>query len=101
MLAYLGVQVGLPLLQLAKPRPARFGWQMYSAVRPVDVFIVDASGARYAIAPHRLDVFRGDLDPLVAITPALCASPDVIRVVTVDQASGVERIRDCGRGDLP
>ncbi|HVL11170.1 MAG TPA: hypothetical protein VM529_01305 [Gemmata sp.] len=37
----LGVMVGVPLARLAGPKPARFGWHMYSAGRPMpDVWVV-------------------------------------------------------------
>ncbi|HVS65983.1 MAG TPA: hypothetical protein VMT85_21050 [Thermoanaerobaculia bacterium] len=94
-IAYLLVQIGLPLFQLARPRPARFGWQMYSAVRPVDIFFVDRAGERRAIDGALLDLVRADLDALDAIAPELCANPAVVRVVEVERSTGAERSWSC------
>jgi hypothetical protein len=49
--AFLLVQLAVPAYMLTQPRPARFGWQMYSGVRIAGVYLVeDATG--------RLDTVR-------------------------------------------
>lgn len=37
-LLLLAIMIGLPVWNFSKPRPTRFGWQMYSGVRPVPQF---------------------------------------------------------------
>jgi hypothetical protein len=95
VVAYLVIQVGVPLVQLGADRPARFGWQMYSAVHPVDVVVVDHGGRRRTLDAELVDLVRSDLDPLVAIAPELCANPVVARVLTVDRSTGEEKGISC------
>jgi len=85
--------VGIPVLATQAPRPARFGWQMYSTVSEVpEVWTEDASGARTWI-----DVmpFMGDGRAEIIWGPhlvdALCSSGDVHAVV-VRERDAEERV---------
>ncbi len=67
---FLAVQLILPLFVLWGPRPSRFGWQMYSAVRPMprfEVSIADGSTHEVEVARHvvraRAEVPYGTLLP--------------------------------------
>ena len=81
--AFLTLQIGIPLAQLRQPRPARFGWQMFSGVREQPrVWTIRADGSsqpvdllRYSGNP------RGDLDYEKYLVPHLCRhEPSVLTV---------------------
>lgn len=63
LLAFLAVQLAIPITRLSSERGERFGWQMYSAVKPAPDFeVISAGGERaaidlddYVVSP-RLDV---------------------------------------------
>jgi len=72
---FLALQALVPLAQLLwAPRPARFGWQMFSVSAPPPDFAIvraDGSSAPIAIEPY-VSSFRGDV-PLAQFLPAhLC-----------------------------
>jgi hypothetical protein len=72
---YLVVQVAVPLWQLTRPRPARFGWQMYAGHAQASVFIAvgrDGSETRVPLDEYILRP-RDDLDLLRYLPPAICA----------------------------
>ena len=81
---FLAAQVLIPLAQLVwSPRPARFGWQMYSVISAAPRFeLVMSDGATKPvdITPY-VTSLRGDV-PLGHFLPAhLCALfPDVVAV---------------------
>lgn len=78
--AWLGVgfvvaQVCICLVQLSKPRPARFGWQMYSGMGgAVQYHVVDANGRDHGIdLQHYVAFPRYELDgEEQAVTPLVC-----------------------------
>jgi hypothetical protein len=76
-LAYLLVQLAVPAYMLTQPRPARFGWQMYSAVR-ADVVggafhIEDARGGLTPVDRSRhVARARLEVDYLEVLPPYLC-----------------------------
>jgi hypothetical protein len=75
--AFLLVQLAVPAYMLTQPRPARFGWQMYSAVRPDVVggafHIEDARGEASPVV-RSLHVARArlEVDYLEVLPPYLC-----------------------------
>jgi len=81
--AFLAVQVVVPTFGLLGPRPARFGWQMYS--------IADAAPRAWAEARDgsltsldltgRLAVLRADTRDASAIGTALCTGSPYAAVV--------------------
>jgi hypothetical protein len=72
------------LLQLAKPRPARFGWQMYSGYKnPLQYRVVRRDGTSTLVSLDRYVANpRYELDELERIVPPLiCArEPDAVAV---------------------
>jgi hypothetical protein len=85
--SFILVQVAVPLFQLTQPRPARFGWQMYSTIR------ADALGESYHIedaggelTPVELSahvaVARTEIDYRTVLPPYLCeVTPGAVAVV--------------------
>jgi hypothetical protein len=97
MAAFLAVQIAVPLVRLWAPRPARFGWHMYSSVRSQPRFAtVSVDGSVTAVrSADFLGNPRGDLDLAGDRVPAhLCAITPDIRAVRVE-AKGVLRDRPC------
>jgi len=66
-LLFLALQVGVPLVRLLGPRPARFGWQMYAATTPLPTLVgVRADGGRDTLPVGDYFAFlRSDLAPSV------------------------------------
>jgi hypothetical protein len=84
-LSYLGIQLAVPALMLASPRPARFGWQMFSARVSFPRFLLLMSdGSR--VAPD-LNTYvartRGDMDLGRTLPPYLCRVVPGVRAVEV------------------
>ena len=80
---YLIVQVGLPVYRLWAPRPARFGWQMFSASAfPVRVWLLRRDGSEEPLAPDAyVGNARGDLDYERFVLPHICKMrPDAVSV---------------------
>jgi hypothetical protein len=97
----LALQIGVPLRQLFRPRPARFGWQMFSVRPPPPIVIVLREGsARDTL--HVDDYFafrRGDLNPSYVehLAPHLCAViPDAQGIVLHRRAAAPAEIHRCG-----
>jgi len=71
----LAVQVGVPAWQMRKPRPVRFGWQMYAGIaEPFSFTAVRAGGERedVRIADY-LANHRGDIAVSSVLPPEICA----------------------------
>jgi hypothetical protein len=79
---FLVVQVAVPLWQLTRPRPARFGWQMYAGSAQAVEFT--AIGRDGVTTPAPLDQYiirpRDDLDLLRYVPPAICARTGAVAV---------------------
>lgn len=81
------IQVGVPVATLASPRPARFGWHMYSAVRGLPEVAVrmrtgDVEPVDVAALLARP---RGEIHYADAITRHLCAGrADVASVIVTE-----------------
>jgi hypothetical protein len=75
--AFILAQLTIPLFQLTQPRPARFGWQMYSTV-PVGslggVFVVDwgAGGVDTVKVADHVARVRPEMDYRRLLPPYLC-----------------------------
>jgi hypothetical protein len=94
-LSIAAVQVAIPVRATFEPRPARFGWQMYSTVSPVpEVWTEDAAGTRVGvdIAPLMGDP-RAEILWAEPLADALCRQPDVSAVVVLER--DVERRFPC------
>jgi hypothetical protein len=92
---FLAIQLAVPIVQLVwAPRPARFGWQMYSvtsAAPRFDLVLRDGTSQPVAIEPYVASV-RGDV-PLARFLPRhLCGlfpHAAAVRYHLVDGSSGV------------
>lgn len=85
--------VAIPVVATQQPRPARYGWQMYSTVSTVpEVWTEDESGAQ---RHEDITRFMGDGRAEIVwgsfLAGALCAE-DGIRAVVVDERGARERI---------
>lgn len=86
----LAVQLGIPVVQVAAERPARFGWQMFSGVRAPVLFTVERTDGTvdtvatesYVIKP------RYEADPVPALPRHICRSAPTAEVVRVHEADG-------------
>jgi hypothetical protein len=74
-IVFLAAQVLIPLAQLAwSPRPARFGWQMYSVVSAAprfELLMHDGAKKPLDITPY-VTSMRGDVPLGRALPPHLC-----------------------------
>ena len=71
--AYLAVQIALPVYHLFRPRPTRFGWQMFSAASvPSHVWIVSGDQLEEISAQAYIGYFRADLEWERYALPHLC-----------------------------
>jgi hypothetical protein len=82
--AFLAIQIAVPLVQLAwSPRPARFGWQMYSVVSATPHFelIMRDGAAKPLDITAYVTSLRGDVPLARFLPPHLCMLfPDAIAV---------------------
>lgn len=82
VVAFMVIQLAVPILALTQPRPARFGWQMYTAVASLPEVKLESADGR--IAPVDLTdlVARGraDADFSVALAEHVCATTDAAAV---------------------
>ena len=88
-LAYLLIQIGVPIVQFESDTPARGGWQMFSDRRPAPEFVVVMTdGTEEAIALSDFVAFpRADL-PLETTLPAhLCRVVSGAEAVVINQAA--------------
>lgn len=70
---YLAVQIALPVYHLFRPRPTRFGWQMFSAASvPSHVWIVSGDQLEEISAQAYIGYFRADLEWERYALPHLC-----------------------------
>jgi hypothetical protein len=72
---YLLVQIGVPLARLRAPRPARFGWQMFSAVNQqrARFTLVMRDGTKQPVnLSQYVALSRGELELEKALPPHLC-----------------------------
>lgn len=97
-LLFLLIQAGVPLVQLWAPRPARFGWQMYSARQQRARFsLVKRDGT---VQPVNLGRYvaqsRGEVDLEKALPPHLCrVVPDLASVQIAAPDSKQPRVFKC------
>ena len=81
--SYLAIQIGIPLRQLQAPRPARFGWQMYSALNTPRLYTsvrADGSTERIDIGQY-VSQLRAEADFARALPSAICDKhPEAIEV---------------------
>jgi len=82
MIAFIVIQLAVPILALAEPRPARFGWQMYTAVPSLPrVTVEDAEGRTQSVEVTDLVAReRADANFSAALIDHLCETADVVAV---------------------
>ena len=83
IIAFVVVQLAVPAIALFGPRPARFAWQMYSALPPVpQAWVVNADGSETAVDLSSLfAVQRAEIDYVSVLRAGLC------------EATGADRVR--------
>ena len=95
---FLLIQTAVPLVQLWAPRPARFGWQMFSAKQQRARFsLVLHDGT---VQPAKLDLYvaqsRGEVDLEEALPPHLCrVVPDLAAVQITAPDAKQPRLYKC------
>jgi hypothetical protein len=74
IVAFLALQLAVPAVALFGPRPARFAWQMYSALPDVPkAFAVEADGTEHPVDLQRLfAVQRAEIDYASVLRTGLC-----------------------------
>lgn len=96
MVAVIGLQVALPAIALVNDPPARFGFQMYSALGGVSLEAVDAAGKPVDVDLESIvaGTLRPEFDWTGVLPERICqATPDAVQV-TVEQ-DGVRRDVRC------
>lgn len=90
-------QVVLPLLLLGRPRPAPFGWQMYSAAPPVvELTLVLEGGELRPVAKAAwVARERHELDLAELLPPHLCRAMEGVRAVLVHRPGHGDRRFEC------
>jgi hypothetical protein len=95
---FVTLQVAVPLVKLASPRPARFGWHMWSARwRPATFVVVMRDGTkRPADLARHVGRGRGEMELAAALPPHLCRVVPEAAAVEV-RSSGLEapRVHAC------
>lgn len=87
--AFLAIQIIVPVVKLASPRPARFGWHMWTARKGNPQFIlVMKNGTTHPVSLSTyLGLSRGELDIREAMSAHLCrVVPEVasVQIKTLD-----------------
>jgi hypothetical protein len=68
------VQIAVPTVMLFEPRPAAFGWQMYSAARSLpDVVVIEADGSERVVdLTDHLAEPRAEIDYAARLAEQAC-----------------------------
>lgn len=95
---FLLIQTGVPLFRLGSPRPARFGWQMFSARQQFARFSLVLRDGR--IRPVDLGLYvaqsRGEVNLETVLPLHLCrVVPDVASVQITAPNSSQPRVHKC------
>jgi hypothetical protein len=97
-LLFLLVQTAVPVVQLWAPRPARFGWQMFSAApsRPRFSLVMRDGTVRPADLRLYVAESRGEVDLEKALPPHLCrVVPEAASVQITTPDSKLPRVYEC------
>lgn len=97
IVAFLGWQLAVPAARLAAPRPAQFGWQMFSArYRPARVSVVLPGGETRAVQPSwYLEGSRADLRFERALARHLCRTDPRLAAVRLEGESAAATVLPC------
>jgi hypothetical protein len=89
-------QLGLPLVKLVAPRPARFGWQMFSGGEPLRFFVRRGDGVEVEVSPLTvLAVPRPEIRAERELAAAFCAADPRAEAIRVQVG------RDGARREVP
>jgi hypothetical protein len=93
---FLAWQIIVPAAALFGPRPARGGWQMYSAFPDVpSVFLIDAGGHESQVdASQFFAQVRAEVDFAAALRGGVCAASGAAAVKLVD-SDGAAEVVEC------
>lgn len=93
IVAFLVVQLALPILALGGPRPTGFGWQMFTAYAPAPIVTVEMTdgSARSIELGELLAHPRPEADLVTAIVAELCGRDGVV-AVTVQETDEHHRV---------
>jgi hypothetical protein len=95
---FLTIQIVVPVVKLTSPRPARFGWHMWTARKPNPQFVMimkDGSATPVILSTY-LGLSRGELDLLEAMPAHLCrVVPDVASVQIKPLDSEPAKVYSC------
>jgi len=89
---FLAWQIIVPAAALFGPRPARGGWQMYSAFPDVpSVWLIDAGGNESQVdANQYFAQLRAEIDFAAALRAGACAASGAVAVKLVDSLGATE-----------
>lgn len=96
-LAFLGLQIALPVYKLFTPRPAQFGWQMFSdRYRPARLSVLLRNGETRALDPSvYLETSRGDLRFEGELARHLCRTDPRVAAVRLEPEGGAAQVLPC------
>ena len=85
--AFLTIQVAVPIVKLGSARPARFGWHMWTARKrnPQFVLVMKDGTKRLVSLSTYLGLSRGELDFREAMAEHLCRVVPGVAAVQIDQ----------------
>lgn len=92
--AFVVLAILVPALALGQPRPARFGWQMYSVAQPAPrawLQADDGSVREFDLA-DRLAVLRADIPDPTSLGKRLCAEESAKAVLVELHTSDLVRV---------
>jgi hypothetical protein len=94
--AFLVVQLVVPAVALFGPRPARFGWQMYSALPDLPkAYAVEADGTERLIDLQNLfAVQRAEIDYVAVLRAGLCAATGAA-AIRLELTDGTDQVIGC------
>lgn len=95
---FLSVQIIVPVVKLMSPRPARFGWHMWTVTPPrrqVVLLMRDGTTRPADLRPY-LAQGRGELDLDHVLAPHLCRmNPDVAAVRYRSRSTATTQTHTC------
>lgn len=96
--SFLTIQIVVPIIKLTSQRPARFGWQMWSARKKFPrFFVVMKDGtSQPADLSRYIGWSRGEIDLTEALPPHLCrVVPEIAAVQVKEPGSETLKVHSC------
>lgn len=97
-IAFLTLQIAVPIIRLTSPRPARFGWHMWTARPQAPQFsiVMNDGSVRPADVSVYLASSRGEMDAGSVLPPHLCrVIPDIVAVEIRPRGSNAVQLYRC------